>query len=57
MLLATGLVAALVLLASSLGLNWIPARLRSRQTMRQAALVSLVFGILPVVGVIILIAS
>ncbi|MGI6354677.1 MAG: hypothetical protein ACOX6W_06230 [Lentisphaeria bacterium] len=57
MLLAAGLVAVLVLLVSRLGLNWIPARLRSRQTMRQAALISLVFGILPVIGVIILIAS
>jgi hypothetical protein len=56
-LLAAGLAAVVLLLVSRHGLNWIPARLRTRQTMRQAALVSLLFGILPVLGAIILIAS
>ena len=56
-LLTAGVVAVVLLGFSRHGWRWLPARLRTRQTMRQAALISILFGILPVIGVIILAAS
>ncbi|MDD4098825.1 MAG: hypothetical protein PHC30_08650, partial [Lentisphaeria bacterium] len=52
-----GVVAVVLLGFSRHGWRWLPARLRTRQTMRQAALISILFGILPIIGVIILAAS